>query len=444
MTGSAQPVSVVSIAEKPMNAGASVELKPWAWGLFLCLLAVAPGSTKLAGSAWFLMAALGLWGMYAYRNWRPDTEEDQALWRAARLWLIFCGVAFLFKAIGVTYWGDPWRTRHFDMRVVLTALSLYFLVARIRLEQSRKQQLVGALFIAACTGFLMSYLHANHEFETPSNRINWAGGLVMLSWTLVPVIASPTFAKRWRWLAFLGVLLLWGAVLMSGARSAYLSIPWLIVCGLVLLAHTLRHRHWMRWLATGVTAAVIGWASLYAMVPKVLEVPMQRVEIAVVQAHRAMLGDDDGDRDVDTPVGSRLYMWQRSIEVFKKSPWIGYGRKQRIAFIKAWGKEANAHIVSDLSHLHSEYINGMVDHGLIGLASTLSYMLGLVALALGLRRNFPLMALSVGGIAFTHITMSMTNANSQTNNYSVVFGLALTVVFQLRASRQGPRPLQQP
>ena len=67
-------------------------------------------------------------------------------------------------------------------------------------------------------------------------------------------------------------------------------------------------------------------------------------------------------------------------------------------------------------------------------------MLGLVVVALSLRREFPLMAMSIGGIAFTHITMSLTNANSQTNNYSVVFGLAMTVVFQLRASRSGARP----
>lgn len=438
------PVFVVSVAEHPMNAAARVDLKPWLWGLFLGMLALAPGNTKVAGAAWLLMGVLGVWAMFAHREWRPETDEDKVVWRAARLWLVFCTVAFVFKAIGVTYWGDPWRTRHFDMRVMLTALSLFFLVSRLKLTDTRKVQLVGALSVAALVGFLVSYLHANHDMETPSNRINWAGGLVMLSWTLLPVLAMPHIHRRWRWLAMLGVLLLWGAVLMSGARSAYLSLPWLILFGAILLVHTLRHRHWGRWLATGVTALMAGWLLLYTMVPKVLEVPMQRVEIAVVQVHKAMLGDEDGDRDVDTPVGSRLYMWQRSIEVFKESPWIGYGRKQRIAFIKAWGKEANAHIVSDQSHLHSEYINGMVDHGLVGLASTLTYMLGLVAVALTLRRAFPLMALSVGGIAFTHITMSLTNANSQTNNYSVVFGLALTVVFQLRASRHGTRLSQQP
>jgi O-antigen ligase len=427
-----------------MNAAARVDLKPWLWGLFLGMLALAPGNTKVAGAAWLLMGVLGVWAMFAHREWRPETEEDKVVWRAARLWLAFCVVAFVFKAIGVTYWGDPWRTRHFDMRVLLTALSLFFLVSRLKLTDTRKVQLVSALSVAALVGFLVSYLHANHDVETPSNRINWAGGLVMLSWTLLPVLAMPHIQRRWRLLAMLGVLLLWGAVLMSGARSAYLSLPWLIVFGAILLVHTLRHRHWGRWLTMGVTALMVGWLLLYTMVPKVLDVPMHRVEIAVVEVHKAMLGDEDGDRDVDTPVGSRLYMWQRSIEVFKESPWIGYGRKQRIAFIKSWGKEANAHIVSDQSHLHSEYINGMVDHGLVGLASTLTYMLGLVVVALSLRRVFPLMALSIGGIAFTHITMSLTNANSQTNNYSVVFGLALTVVFQLRASRHGTRLPQQP
>lgn len=425
----------MSVSEKAVGGADRVDLPRWAWGLFLGLLALAPANTKLGGSAWALMALFGLWAMFAHRHWRPFTAEDQAMWRATRLWLVFCAAAFLFKAIGVTYWGDPWRTRHFDIRMLLSALALFFLVSRMTLADGRRRQLIGALFVGACAAFLMSYLHVTYEVETPSNRINWAGGLVMLSWTLLPVVALSHLARRWRLLALAGVLLLWGAVLMSGARSAYLSLPWLLVCGLVLMVCTQRRRHWGRWLAGGLAAVLLAWGALYAAVPAVLEVPLNRVEIAVRDAHKALLADDD-DRDVDTPVGSRIYMWERSVEVIKESPWIGYGRAQRIAFIKAWGKQANAHIVSDLFHLHSEYINGMVDHGLVGLASTLSYMIGLVVVALSLRREFPLMALSIGGIAFTHITMSLTNANSQTNNYSVIFGLALTVVFQLRARRQ--------
>jgi O-antigen ligase len=434
------PVSVVSVAEPSPNAVARPDMKPWLWAVFLGLLAFSTANTKVGGTAWLLMSGLGVWAMFSHRGWRPETAEDEVIWRAARLWLLFCAIAFTFKAIGVTYWGDPWRTRHFDLRVLLTAVSLFFFVSHLSLGDGRRKQLIGALLVAACGGFLMSYLHVTYEVETPSNRINWAGGLVMLSWALMPVMAMSQIARRWRWMAFAGVLLLWGAVLMSGARSAYLSLPWLLVCAVVLMACTFRRRHWARWLGGGAAAVLLAGSMLYAVVPKVLEVPLNRVEIAIHDAQKALLTDEDDGRDVDTPVGSRIYMWERSLEVFKESPWIGYGRAQRIAFIKAWGKEAKAHIVSDQFHLHSEYINGMVDHGLVGLASTLAYMLGLVVVALTLRREFPLMALSIGGIAFTHITMSLTNANSQTNNYSVIFGLALTVVFQLRARRQGARP----
>lgn len=434
------PVSDVSVAPPAASLSPRLAMKPWQWALFLGLLALATANTKMGGLAWLLLSGLGVWAMLTQRGWHPETAQDRAVWRAARLWLVFCIVAFAFKAIGVTYWGDPWRTRHFDFRVLLTAVSLFFFVSQLTLDDRRRGQLISALLVAALGGFLMSYLHVTYEVETPSNRINWAGGLVMLSWALMPVMVMPQIARRWRAMALAGVLLLWAAVLMSGARSAYLSLPWLLLCVVVLMACTWRQHHWGRWLAGAAVAVVIAGSTLYAVVPKVLEVPLDRVEIAIHDAQKALLADDDEGRDVDTPVGSRLYMWERSLEVFKESPWIGYGRAQRIAFIKAWGKEAKAHIVSDQFHLHSEYINGMVDHGLVGLASTLTYMLGLVVVALSLRREFPLMAMSIGGIAFTHITMSLTNANSQTNNYSVVFGLAMTVVFQLRASRSGARP----
>ena len=124
--------------------------------------------------------------------------------------------------------------------------------------------------------------------------------------------------------------------------------------------------------------------------------------------------------------------------MIQESPWIGYGRAQRIRFIKEWGGQANAHIVKDQTHLHSEYINGMVDHGVFGLLSTLTYMAGLIFLTFILRRNCHFLAMSAGGLAYIHVMMSFTDANSQTNNYSVMIGLALSSIFLLRlGKRQG-------
>lgn len=260
----------------------------------------------------------------------------------------------------------------------------------------------------------------------------------MLSWVLLSAAASDGLAVRWRALAAIGFSVFWMAVLLSGARSAYLSLPWVLAAGLMLLMSKTGPATRGRWLLLLTMGAAAVTVVLSVTSPKIVQVPMSRIVLAVEQVQVALGWDTNQPRDVNTPVGSRLYMWQRSLEVIKESPWIGYGREQRIAFIKEWGREADAHIVKDQFHLHSEYINGMVDHGLVGLASTASYMVGLLVVAWQLRRRHGLMSLAVAGVAFTHITMSITNANSQTNNYSVVFGLAMMSIFLFRFA--GIRP----
>lgn len=417
------------------ETASSPAFKPWFWWAFVLLLAAAPGSTKLAGLAWVLMVVGGLVALVKSRPWQPSAwlPQDPDIHRAARTWLFFCLAGFSLKMLGVLYWSDPIGTRHFDFRMLLSSLAVYFLVARARIDLAQVRHLVIALMVAACVGFTFSYLHVNYEVDTPSNRINWAGGQVMLSWVLLSAAASSDLSKRSRWIAGIGFVVFWAAVLLSGARSAYLSLPWVLAAGAMLVLSktgpAVRGR--------GLLLAALGAAALAVLLsllsPKIVQVPISRISVAVEQAQSALgWGEHPGEKDVNTPVGARLYMWQRSLEMIKESPWIGYGREQRIAFIKDWGEEAHAHIVQDQFHLHSEYINGMVDHGLVGLASTAAYMLGLLVAAWQLRRRHGLMALALAGVAFTHITMSITNANSQTNNYSVIFGLTMVLVFLFR------------
>lgn len=417
-----------------------LEFRIWLWVPFVVLLACTPGSTKLAGLGWLLIVLAGLVCMLraaipSYRSWVP---EDPDIQRAAGTWLMFCALGFAFKFAGVFYWSDPVGTRHFDFRMLLAALAIYFFVARVNIGSGRSAALISALLVASIVGLTFSYLHVSFEVDTPSNRINWAGGQVMLSWVLLSAAASDRLAVRWRGLAALGFVIFWLAVLLSGARSAYLSLPWVLAAGLMLLMSKIGPATRGRWLLLLTMGSAAITVVLTVTSPKIVQVPMSRIVLAVEQAQVALGWDTEQPRDVNTPVGSRLYMWQRSLEVIKESPWIGYGREQRIAFIKEWGREADAHIVKDQFHLHSEYINGMVDHGLVGLASTASYMVGLLVVAWQLRRRHGLMSLAVAGVAFTHITMSITNANSQTNNYSVVFGLAMMSIFLFRFA--GIRP----
>lgn len=381
-----------------------------------------------------LIVLVGLYFAVRVKARESGQYIDHDVLLAAQAWFLACGVGLCAKMIGVLYWDDPIGTRHFDLRLFLGALAIYFFVSRVKLQYTARKQLIAALLISALAGFVISYLHATYEVPTPSNRINWAGGLVMLSWALLSASACRRLEQFWRRLAVIVFVLLWLAVLMSGARAAYLSLPWAVVVGLVLLTSRMQASYLKqgRWLLM----AVFGVAALGSVVtmvaPKAIQVPVDRVATAVQQLEDAFGWGEQRAKNVDTAVGARIYMWQRSLDVIEARPWIGYGREQRIEFVKTWGREAHSNIVESQTHLHSEYINGMVDHGLLGLISTLSYMVGLLAMAWILRRRHGLMALAIAGIAYTHVTMSITDANSQTNNYSVMMNLALVVIFFFR------------
>lgn len=409
-------------------------LSPWLWAAFLLLLAFSPASTKMGGTNWLVMALAGLYFMFRGKVRARGQDLDDDILRASRVWLLACAAGLLIKMIGVLYWGDPIGTRHFDLRLFLGALSIHFFVARVNLADAARRQLLAALLVAAVAGFVVSHVHATYNVPTPSNRINWAGGLVMLSWVMLSATVCRRMTTAWHRAAVIGFLVFWLAILMSGARAAYLSLPWALMVGAVLLISRLGSSYLRqgRWLLVTVFAVASLGSIVTLMEPKAVQVPMNRIAIAIEQAEDALGWGEQRTQIVDTSVGARIYMWQRSLEVIKERPWLGYGREQRMAFVKEWGKEANSGIVESQTHLHSEYINGMVDHGILGLFSTLAYMVGLLAMAWVLKARHGLMALAVAGIAFTHVTMSITDANSQTNNYSVMMNLALMSIFFFR------------
>jgi O-antigen ligase len=415
----------------------------WIWALLGILLALAPGSSKVAGSIWFLMVGAAAWALFFVPKAKALLEEEAELLSLSRLWLYFCVAAFLFKAVGMVYWSDPWWTRHFDFRILCAAVSMPILLARYRTSQAQSAYLVAALFIASGVALVVAYMHAYHDVETPAQRINWAGGLVMLACITLPLITLPSMSTSKRWAMTMATLALVMAVLLTGSRGPYLALPWLVLGGLFMLARNLKSLVNLN--AAGLRLAGLLVAIVVALplaVPKVFEVPAERVMLGLTEVRALVTGVHMDSKAIDTSVGTRVYMWQRSKQKIIESPWIGYGREQRMAFIQAWGTEVDAEMVTDQTHLHSEYINGLIDHGIFGLLSTLSLMAGATVLAWRLRRRFPVAAFSVGGIAFTHFVMSFTDTNSQTNNYSVMITVSLLIIFLLAWPK--PQPSSSP
>lgn len=410
----------------------------WVWGVFLCLVLLAPASTKMAGTGWLMIVLLGGW--YALRKpVVPLSDPDERLYRkAAKGWMVACLLAMGFKAVGMFYWDDPWWTRHFDFRLLLAGVSTYLVVQRVWSSEKQERRLIAVLMAASVVAFVVSYLHANYEVPTPSNRINWAGGLAMLACVLMSFAARPYLKRAWVRLLGAGVFIYMFAVLMSGARGAYMPLLWIAAVGLYLLIRRIDWTKSCRWFYRGLVLNLFAAVLLVACVPKLFDVPKERVMLGLDEAKAVLMEPGFSTEAVDTSIGTRIYMWRRSLDVIREHPWLGYGREQRITFIQEWGDEIHAHIVKDQTHLHNEYINGMVDHGVFGLASTLSYMIGLIWVAWTLRRRYAMTSLAVGGIAFIHVTMSLTDTNSQTNNYSVMLSLALFMIFMARSGSTRP------
>jgi O-antigen ligase len=428
-----------SMAVDQPTQSSLVQPSLWTWGLFLFLVAFAPGSSKVAGAIWFLVVGVGGWAYFFKAKAKTLLTHEAEMLALAKLWLYFCAAAFAFKAVGMFYWGDPWWTRHFDFRILCAAAAMPILMGRYQPSIAQKTYLVSALFVASIVALFVAYQFAYRGIDTPSQRINWAGGLVMLACVTLPLVKIAALPRLHKWAMALATVVFVLAVLLTGSRGPYLALPWVVLGSLYLLWRNLRvllstNAATLRLTVLAVAVVV----ALPMVLPKVFEVPAARVMLGLTEMHAMVTGKHRNLKAIDTSVGTRVYMWQRSKEKIAESPWIGYGRDQRMAFIQDWGGEVNAEMVTDQTHMHSEYINGMIDHGVFGLLSTLSYMVGTAVLAWRLRRHFPMAAFSVGGVAFTHFVMSFTDTNSQTNNYSVMITVSLLIALVLASPHVKP------
>jgi O-antigen ligase len=80
----------------------------------------------------------------------------------------------------------------------------------------------------------------------------------------------------------------------------------------------------------------------------------------------------------DSPVGSRLAMWRFAVHHIGDAPLLGIGKQGWIS-LRDQGianGELSAVYISQLTHLHNEYLDSVIKRGLIGLALLLVLYLG--------------------------------------------------------------------
>ncbi|MGV0961286.1 MAG: O-antigen ligase family protein [Limnohabitans sp.] len=382
----------------------------------LLFMAMSSLNAKAMGAAWTLLAITGLW---AWWHTRHDTDTRTPPW--IKTWLIATGLAMALKTVPALYWADPWAERHGEIRLLLGALAVWGLIRWRTLETLSVDRIAHALTISSALGLAWVLRYGRGEVCT--HPIPWAVSMAMVSgWLLAMGLRSDASALQRRvWL--LGGLLALLAVLASQSRGAFGIVAWWAA---TLLLQAWKNRHHIRtqrrlmvqslWVTVALGAAL--WTLSYT---PVLQRPAQSLRDAVHEITRSQQSAAAG---ADSSVGSRLYMWQRSLEVIVQSPWIGRGHDGRKQALASWAAQAQSDEIAHLGHLHNEFLNQLVDHGLWGLASQLSYILGLLWIVKQLMQaQKKTSARVIGCIAFMHMSSSVSNVNFAHNYYTTALSM---------------------
>lgn len=395
-------------------------------------LAFASVYSKAMGLAWVILflTALGLSTPFI----RNVSHQAVSIWVVA--WLKVACAVLLVKAIPMIYWDDSWSARHGELRLILGAWGIY-VIAKNGIFNSKSFHfgIAYALSWSSVIGLIWVIVHG--RAGVPSHPIPWAASMAMVSALLLAMSLKSDAGLLHRRLWFAGGICAVLAVLTSQSRGAFgIVIWWLLVCGVEFYQRYIAHidfrtaatQKMLRQLFIAVlTLASLCWALSFT---PIAQRPLSSIQAGIDEFSVSM---QSPMRGANSSVGARIFMWEKSTQAIQDSPWMGHGQAGRKQLIASWAEEADSHEIRRLSHVHNEYLNQWVDHGLLGLGSQLCLLMGLIWLCCKLyniKEYTP--AFALGGMAFVHLTASLSNVNFGHDYYTACFstliGLCLLMV----------------
>ncbi len=406
------------------------------FGLVLALpLALSSLNSKAMGLAWLLLVLAGAWAAVQHRS--GDNASDNLTW--LKTWCLVATVALLIKSALVVHWTDPWGERHGELRLFFGAWALFGLVRWWRLERSTLVLLAHAMTLTSALG--LAWVIALGRTELAAHHIPWASAMAMVSAFLLALSLKSDFPLTQRYLWMAGGLMAVMAVLSSQSRGAYGIILWWLLVGAhhLVVSEPIRSLTtvttqsspaWQKWAWVG--AVCLGLAGLSQS--PVIERPIQSLHDAVTEIRQSRLSLTEG---ANSSVGARLYMWRQSLEAIGDSPWTGHGHEARKNFLVMWGQSAQSDEVKRLGHVHNEYLHQLLDHGIWGLTSQLLYLTALFWISWQLHQSRQTAAsFALAGVAFMHMTTSLSNVNFSHNYYTATFSLMVGLSIWLTTLRK--------
>jgi O-antigen ligase len=229
-------------------------------------------------------------------------------------------------------------------------------------------------------------------------------------------------ARLWNaLLAAGGILGILGSV-FTGSRGSWLGLPFCLVVLFIYYAPSLKKRH----LATGAIAVAAGLTALYAIPRTDVKA---RIELAVSEANGYA-----EKHNANTSTGARLEMWRAGVMLIKEKPILGWSKQGYMDRVQVLIKEGKvAPVTGQHSHLHNEYIDAWVKHGIVGLVAVFILFFGPLALFFQQYRHGSEAArpYAVAGIMLSmcYITFGLTQAFLTHINGVMLYAFTLAILW---------------
>ena len=410
------------------------------------LVAMTSVHTKIAGLAWLCIVLGGVYTVFTRARFlRGDLSQlappQDPVVSAATLWLLFTTLALALKAVAVLYWNSGWEERHAEIRLFLGALGSFGL-AGYAINNRSQAALAMGLCGACLAAFTLLFLYGGDG--APTNRIPWASGVSLL---IIASLGAALIAEKLQRVILLlsSGLAAFGVIAFSDTRGAYpVGLIWTITLFSMFITPRRDEARAQRtpWKTKTKSLLALGLVSLALLGVLSSQGAFERshARIAVAKSQLSAYIQGDGD-SINTSVGARLRLWSLSAPVVVDNlPW-GIGKDERLAQIHRWGEELNSPVIKSLGHLHNEYLQTLFENGLWGLASFLSYAVGMLFAAIRLwKSNLKVSSKGLVAIAAMHSLAELTNMNFAHNYYPTLLSVsvAITLLFaQIEAQKHG-------
>lgn len=399
----------------------------WLVLLLAGLMVAAPLSSKSAGLPLLVLLLVALWT--AWR--RPAALPIDPL---VLHWFWIAGLVLVLRGAATLFWQDAWGDRHFELRLLLSAITLWLLCPRMVWSEAHKKWLRRALALACWAALGLTWLHGR---DTPTNPIPWAAGVGFFVCVMLAQGADARSSPREQALFLFSGLAGLAGVILSQSRGSLGLLPWSVLVLAWVLWRSARQKEQVRPLFGGALSMAVLLVLIAAVQPRLYQEPLARVQLAwqeLSASVHAIKTQSVSPEVTNTSVGARLHMYIHGWEQIQQSPVTGHGVVQRRAWVQALGQHSGSIDIRGLRHLHSDPLSIWFEHGLPGLASYLLSVGGLAWLAWRSRARGAALSLGFAGLAWMHASTGLTNMNTLHNFYGVMLSLSVLLLFLLDRS----------